>query len=86
MTFGFGQKQDFILKFRSMHQRVSSCYEGEVRNLLEMLYTLKFRIFLQRSKNEVLLLKTMPIKSLSYLIEGIKNVSRKQVANTQATI
>ena len=86
MTFGFGQKQEFILKFRSVYQRVSSCYEGDLRNVLEMLYTLKFRIFLQRSKNEVLLLKTMPIKSLSYLIEGIKNVSRKQVANTQATI
>ena len=86
MTFGFGQKQEFILKFRSVYQRVSSCYEGDLRNVLEMLYTLKFRIFLQRSKNKVLLLKTMPIKSLSYLIEGIKNVRRKQVANTQATI
>ena len=86
MTFGFGQKQEFILQFRFVYQRVSSCYEGDVRNVLEMLYTLKFRIFLQRSKNKVLLLKTMPIKSLSYLIEGIKNVRRKQVANTQATI
>ena len=69
-----------------MYQRVSSCYVDDLRNVLEMLYTSKFGIFMQRSKNKVLLLKTMPIKSLSYLIKGIKNVGKKQVANTQATI
>ena len=80
MTFEFGQKLDFILKLRSVYQRVSSCYVGDPRNVLEMLYTFKFRIFQRHSKNKVLLLKTMPIKSLSYLIKEIKHVGKKQVA------
>ena len=74
MTFGFGQNLDFILQFRSVYQKVGDCYVGDIRNVIEMLYSLKIRIFLQRSKNKVLLLKTKPIKSLSYLIKGIKNV------------
>ena len=81
MTFGFGQKPDFILKFRSAYHRVGSCYVGDIRKAIEMLYSLKLSFCLQQSKNEVLLLKTMPFKSLPYLIKGIKNVSRKKVAN-----
>ena len=82
MTFGFGQKPDFILKFGSMYQRVSNCYVGDIRMVLKMLYSLKISIFLQRSNNKVLLFKTMPIKSLSHLIKGIKTVRRKKVADT----
>ena len=82
MTFGFGQKPDFILKFRFMYQRVGNCYVGDIRKVIEMLYCLEFSIFLQRSKDKVLFFKTMPIRSLPYLIEGIKNVTRKQGANT----
>ena len=64
MTFGFGQKPDFILKFRSMYQPVGNCYVGDIRMVIEMLYFSKISIFLQRSNNEVLLFETMPIKSL----------------------
>ena len=69
MTFGFGQKPDFILTFRSMYLRVGNCYVGDIRMVIEMLYSSKISIFLQRSNNKVLLFETMPIKSLSYLIK-----------------
>lgn len=65
-----------------MYQRVGNCYVGHIRKVIEMLYSLKFSTFLQRSKDKVLLFKTMPVKSLLYLIKGIKNVTRKQEANT----
>ena len=81
MTFGFGQKPDFILKFRFTYRRVGSCYVGDIKKVIEMLYSLKFSFCLQQSKNKVLLFKTMPFKSLPYLIKGIKIVSRKKVAN-----
>ena len=77
MIFGFDQKPDFILKFRSMYQRVGNCYVGDIRKVIEMLYCLKFSIFLQRSKDKLLLFKTMPIKSLPYLIKGIKKRNEK---------
>ena len=65
-----------------MYLRVGNCYVGDVRMVIEMLYSLKINIFLQRPNNKVLLFKTMLIKSLFYLITGIKTVRRKQVANT----
>ena len=81
MTFGFGQKLDFILKFRSMYQRVGSCYVGDIRKAIEMFYSLKFSFCVQQSKNKVLLFKTIPFKSLPYLIKRIKNIIGKKVAN-----
>ena len=57
-----------------MYLRVGNCYVGDVRMVIEMLYSLKINIFLQRPNNKVLLFKTMPIKSISYLIKGIKTV------------
>ena len=57
-----------------MYLRVSNCYVGDIRMVIEMLYSLKINIILQRSNNKVLLFKTMPIKSISYLIKGIKTV------------
>ena len=64
-----------------MYQRVGSCYVGDIRKVIEMLYSLKFSFFLQQSKNKVLFCKAIPFKSLPYLIKGIKNVSGKKVAN-----
>ena len=77
MTFGFGQKPDFILKFRSMYLRVGNCYVGDIWIVIEMLYSSTISIFLQRSKNEVLLFETMPIKSLFYLIKWLKTEENK---------
>ena len=42
---------DFILKFRSVYQRVGNCYVGDTRNVIEMLYSLKCSINGQRIQN-----------------------------------